>query len=107
MRSSICTASPISRRRLPREYPAHPARWAARLHSEGKLAILPVFELIRSANKCEMEDLFYTYNMGIGMVIAVPREQADAVLERANALGEKAYRIGTVVCGEHGVELCG
>ena len=73
----------------------------------GSWPILPVFELIRSANKCEMEDLFYTYNMGIGMVIAVPREQADAVLERANALGEKAYRIGTVVCGEHGVELCG
>ena len=73
---------------------------------KGTWPVLPIFELLAEKNNTPLDDLFYTFNMGIGMVLAVPAEEADAVLARANELGEKAYRIGSVVAGEKGVSLC-
>jgi phosphoribosylformylglycinamidine cyclo-ligase len=40
--------------------------------------------------------MFRTFNMGIGMVLAVPADQADSVLTMAAQHGESAYRIGAV-----------
>jgi len=73
---------------------------------KGTWPVLPIFELLAEKNNTPLDDLFYTFNMGIGMVLAVPAEEADAVLSRANEFGEKAYRIGSVVAGEKGVSLC-
>jgi len=46
-----------------------------------------------------------TFNMGIGMVLIVPAKEADAVVEEANKLGEKAYLIGEVQEGDKKVEI--
>ena len=47
-----------------------------------------------------------SFNMGVGMVLTVPAEQADKALEILHANGEpEAYRLGVIAEGE-GVELC-
>ena len=66
--------------------------------------ILPVYELIRAANKTPMSELFNVFNMGIGMVMIVPKNSADAVVRCARELGENAYIIGDVVA-EEGVQI--
>ena len=51
-------------------------------------------------------DMFNTFNMGVGMVLTVPAEQADKALDILHANGEpEAYRLGVIAEGE-GVELC-
>jgi len=52
------------------------------------------------------DDMFNTFNMGIGMVIAVDNEIADSVVEYLNSEKEQAYIIGEIVSGKAGVELC-
>ena len=49
--------------------------------------------------------MYNTFNMGIGMILAVPAAQAAQALELLKAAGEAAYEIGSVVAGDAGVEL--
>ena len=49
--------------------------------------------------------MYNTYNMGIGMILALPAAQAGQALEILSAAGETAYQIGQVVAGEDGVVL--
>ena len=59
----------------------------------------PIFTLMQREGGISDRDMFTTFNMGIGMVLFVPAEQADAAVAMAEELGEKAYRIGTVTEG--------
>ena len=70
------------------------------------IKVLPIFDLIaKTGNICE-RDMFNTFNMGVGMVLTVPAEQADKALDILHANGEpEAYRLGVIAEGE-GVELC-
>ena len=56
----------------------------------------PIVRLIRTVAGTTDDDLSGTFNMGLGMVVIVPRERAEAVVETA---GHAAYRIGTVTAG--------
>ena len=56
----------------------------------------PVFEAIAREGGVSVEDLRSTFNLGIGMVLVVPAEEADAVVVRALSGGHPAYRIGAV-----------
>lgn len=58
--------------------------------------VLPVFELIRSIGRIEEEEMYRTFNMGIGLVLAVPGGQAGSLVDRLAGMGEQAYVIGTV-----------
>ena len=49
--------------------------------------------------------MYNTYNMGLGLVIAVDPAQADAAIAAIEAAGEKAYRVGSIEAGEKGVIL--
>ena len=49
--------------------------------------------------------MYNTFNMGIGMVLALPAAQAAPALEILSAAGETAYQIGEVISGEDGVKL--
>ena len=49
--------------------------------------------------------MYNTFNMGLGMVLAVPAAQARQALEVLSAAGEAAWQVGEVVPGEDGVEL--
>ena len=68
--------------------------------------VLPVFEIIRAANKTSIEELFSVFNMGIGMVLAVSADRAEAVVRCAREINEDAYIIGEVVRGDGGLTLC-
>ena len=66
----------------------------------------PIFELIEKVGKIPERDMYNTFNMGTGLVIAVDAENADKVVEILNANGEQAAVIGEIKAGETGVELC-
>ena len=71
----------------------------------GSWPVLPVFELLREAGNLTRDDLYRTFNMGIGMVVIAPADEAEAVIRAAEEAGEKAYRIGTVTEGSGKVAL--
>jgi phosphoribosylformylglycinamidine cyclo-ligase len=67
-----------------------------------------LFDILRDAGNVEREEMYRTFNMGIGMVLAVPDNQTEEVIDRLSGLGEKASVIGEVtVCkvGKERVEL--
>ena len=65
----------------------------------GSWPVHPIFTLMQREGQISDRDMFTTFNMGIGMVLFVPAEQANAAVALAEELGEKAYRIGTVTEG--------
>ena len=50
--------------------------------------------------------MYNTYNMGLGMVLALEKEQTGRAIEAIRAAGEIPYRIGHIEDGEKGVRLC-
>ena len=65
-----------------------------------------LFHLMQKTGSISEHDMFNTFNMGVGMVLTVPAEQADKALDILHANGEPgAYRLGVIAEGE-GVELC-
>jgi phosphoribosylformylglycinamidine cyclo-ligase len=73
----------------------------------GSWPILPVFQLMQDKGSITNRDMFTTFNMGIGLVVVVPADQAEKALQVATELGEKAYRIGTVTEGSRVVTFTG
>jgi len=68
--------------------------------------IPPIFSMLSKDGDIEEQVMYNTYNMGIGMLIAVDSKDADAAVRLINASGEKAYIVGETVKGEKGVSLC-
>lgn len=68
--------------------------------------VLPIFELIQKYGNVDIDEMFKTFNMGIGYVFVVSKEDADDIVKLIEDTGEKAYKIGRVVKGEHMVKLC-
>ncbi len=65
-----------------------------------------IFRLMQSKGNIDEKMMYNTYNMGIGMVIAVAPEDADKAVEALSRAGEKAYVIGRTEEGEKGIILC-
>ena len=70
---------------------------------KGSWPVLPVFNLLQDVGMIDEDDMFNTFNMGIGMVIAVDNEIADGIVEYLNKEKEEAYIIGEVVSGKPGL----
>ncbi len=66
---------------------------------------LPIFQLIQDKGNIPERDMYNTFNMGIGMILALPADQAQQALSVLADAGESAYAIGEVVAGADGVEL--
>ena len=66
---------------------------------------LPIFQLIKDKGNIPERDMYNTFNMGIGMILALPDGQAQQALSVLADAGESAYAIGEVVAGADGVEL--
>ena len=73
---------------------------------KSSVKVLPIFDLIAKTGNIPERDMFNTFNMGVGMSVVVPKEQADKAVEILNANGEKAYIMGEIVKGDEGVILC-
>ncbi len=65
-----------------------------------------IFKLLQEKGKLEEKMMYNTYNMGLGMVLAVSAQDAGDVVKAAGAVGEKAYIVGRIEAGEKGVTLC-
>ncbi len=65
----------------------------------------PIFHLIQETGNVPDAEMFRTFNMGIGMVLIVPREQALFVVDALTEAGENAAIIGEVVKGSHEVQV--
>ena len=76
----------------------------AQIHLDS-FPLLPIFDLIQKTGNIPERDMYNTFNMGIGMVLALPADQAQQALEILSAAGETAYQIGEVISGEDGVVL--
>ncbi len=70
------------------------------------LRVLPIFDLIAGVGKIPERDMFNTFNMGVGMSVVVPADQADKALAVLRANGEDAYVMGEIVSGGERVALC-
>lgn len=65
-----------------------------------------IFKLLQKTGNIAEEMMYNTYNMGLGMVLAVSPEAVDKTLEAIKAAGETAYIVGSCETGEKGVKLC-
>ena len=65
-----------------------------------------IFRLLADKGNIEEQMMYNTYNMGLGMVLAVSPEDADRCLEALRAAGETPYVVGRCAAGEKGVDIC-
>ncbi|HUM84113.1 MAG TPA: phosphoribosylformylglycinamidine cyclo-ligase [Lachnospiraceae bacterium] len=84
-----------------------------RMLKDGKRAVIkkdsykvpPIFGLLAKEGNIEEHIMYNTYNMGIGMVLAVAPENKERTLEAIAAAGETGYVIGNIVSGDKGVDV--
>lgn len=67
---------------------------------------LPIFDLIQKTGNIPEHDMYNTFNMGTGLMLAVDADKADEAVRILNANGERATVIGEIKDGEKGVEIC-
>lgn len=68
--------------------------------------ILPIFKMLQVEGNITEEMMYNTYNMGIGMIVAVDPADVKKAMEAVRAAGETPYVIGSIESGEKGVALC-
>lgn len=68
--------------------------------------VLPIFKLMQKKGQIEEKIMYNTYNMGLGMVLAVEEKDVQTAIAAIEAAGEKAYVVGRTAAGEKGVVLC-
>lgn len=71
----------------------------------GSYEIPPIFDMLAKEGNISKEMMYNTYNMGIGMLLAVDAADADKTVALAEQAGEKAYIIGEIAEGEKGISL--
>ena len=85
-----------------------------RMLPEGKRAIVeknsypvpPIFKMLAREGQIEEQMMYNTYNMGLGMIVAVSPENVDAAMEAIKKAGDTPYVVGKIENGEKGVTLC-
>ncbi|MEG2097015.1 MAG: phosphoribosylformylglycinamidine cyclo-ligase [Pseudoflavonifractor sp.] len=65
----------------------------------------PIFDLIAKTGKIPERDMYNTFNMGVGMVIAIPKAEVGTAVDLLSRMGEQPYVIGCVTKGDAGIEL--
>lgn len=85
-----------------------------RMLPEGKRAVIekdsykipPIFGMLQREGNIEEHMMYNTFNMGLGMVLAVDPADVDKTMDAIRAAGDTPYVVGKIVDGEKGVELC-
>ncbi len=65
--------------------------------------VLPIFDLIQETGKIPERDMFNTFNMGVGMIVVVNKEDAQKAIDAIAEAGEEAYVLGELIDGNEGV----
>ena len=68
--------------------------------------VLPIFKLLAEKGNIEEQMMYNTYDMGLGMVLAVDAADVDKTMEAIKAAGDTPYVVGRIEAGEKGVTLC-
>ena len=68
--------------------------------------VLPIFKLLAEKGNIDEQMMYNTYNMGIGMIVAVDPADVDKTMEAMRAAGDTPYVVGKITEGEKGVTLC-
>ena len=68
--------------------------------------IPPIFGLLAEKGQIEEKMMYNTYNMGLGMIVAVDPADVEKTVEAMKAAGESPYVVGRIVDGEKGVDVC-
>ena len=74
--------------------------------NKGAWPVLPIFDILRELGNISERDIYNTFNMGVGMVMAVSADIAEDVVEYLKQNNEPAYIIGSITEGEAGVDIC-
>jgi len=61
----------------------------------------PLFQWLQSAGNIERFEMYRTFNCGVGMVVVVPADHADATIAQLASTGDQAWRIGHIVPSTH------
>jgi phosphoribosylformylglycinamidine cyclo-ligase len=85
-----------------------------RMLPEGKRAVIrkdsykvpAIFQMMAREGQVEEQMMYNTYNMGLGMVLAVDSADVDKTMEAIKAAGDTPYIVGEIIDGEKGVDLC-
>ena len=85
-----------------------------RMLPEGKHAVIrkdsyevpAIFQMMAREGKVEEQMMYNTYNMGIGMIVAVDPADVDKTIAAMKAAGDTPYIVGEIKDGEKGVTLC-
>ncbi|NLB89003.1 MAG: phosphoribosylformylglycinamidine cyclo-ligase [Syntrophomonadaceae bacterium] len=72
---------------------------------KSKIEVLPIFKMIEKLGNVETQEMFRTFNMGIGLIIATSSHQCDKVLKCLHIKGEKPIVIGRVTAQEERVVI--
>ena len=73
---------------------------------EGNWDMPPIFDIMQELGNVDRRNMYNTFNMGIGMVLAIDKKEEEKVLSILSDMGEKAYVIGSVIESETEVDLC-
>ncbi len=65
-----------------------------------------IFKLMQKTGNIEEQMMYNTFNMGLGMIVAVDPADVDKAMEAIKAAGDTAYVVGNIQAGEKGVTLC-
>ena len=85
-----------------------------RMLPEGKHAVIqkdsyeipPIFKMMAREGKVEEQMMYNTYNMGLGMILAVDPADVEKTMDAIRAAGDTPYVVGEIKDGEKGVTLC-
>lgn len=73
---------------------------------KSSFVIPPIFKMLAKDGEVKEEAMFNTYNMGVGMIMAVDKADVDKTVEAIQAAGETAYIMGEIQAGKKGITLC-
>ena len=81
---------------------------------EGKRAVVQkdsyevpaIFRLMADKGNVSEQMMYNTYNMGLGMIVAVAPEDVKTAMEAMRSAGDVPYVVGKIIDGEKGVDLC-
>jgi phosphoribosylformylglycinamidine cyclo-ligase len=70
------------------------------------IKVLPIFKLIQKEGNIDIDEMYATFNMGIGIVLAVGKDMGDDVFNYLKSVGESPVIIGRCVKREGGLKIC-
>lgn len=87
---------------IPRMLP----RGLACIIDTNSISIPPIFKLIQELGNIDEDEMYSTFNMGVGIVMVVKEEDVGSIINFLKARNEETYIIGSVVKGNGGLSIC-